>query len=216
MSRGINSKTIAPIVLSGMQSAAKSWNDLHGTSALKAPEYWFTVTVAQKLQKNLDSEKKWIRLESRVKEVVSGSGAKRRGAPKKGLRRNGRCDLIVERANEKPFAAIEIKSRTTTMKSGLGKDAARLLSLLSTNGVASNSISICCLALYAESSAKNKATAKKSIEGKFDRVVREVSDLCRDARIKVTQIRKITMDTDSSSEERTHYWGVLCVSLCRS
>ena len=126
MSRGIARGNVAPLVLRGMRKGAKNWDALHGSWADEAPEYWFTVLVALELQKGLDTKKNWIRLEGNVAKALNAAGPKRRGRPPKALRRTGRCDIVVERANEAPFALIEIKNRVYSFSRTLASDVERL------------------------------------------------------------------------------------------
>src|SRR4249919_1524633 len=122
MSRGIDSKQIPSIVLRGMKTAAKNCDRLHGSWADKAPEYWFTVLVALQLQKELNEDKNWISFEGSIRKTLEASGPKRRGRRPKTLRWNGRCDILVDRANEKPLAAIEIKRNAYAFYRSLKSD----------------------------------------------------------------------------------------------
>lgn len=88
MSRGIARGDVAPLVLRGMRKAAKNWDALHGSWADEAPEYWFTVLVALELQKGLDTNKNWIRLEGNVAKALNAAGPKRRGRPPEGAEAN--------------------------------------------------------------------------------------------------------------------------------
>src|SRR6476620_742548 len=146
MSRGISRTQIPAVTLEGMAKAAQRWHRLHGTWADEAAEYWFTVLVALQLQRKLTESKNWIGLESNVTETIRLCGAARPGRPRKVLRRNGRCDIVVARANEKPFAAIEIKSPAYHFSRSVKSDIERLRELLLYSP--GSSLSVACVAIY--------------------------------------------------------------------
>ena len=209
MSRGIERSVVAPVVIAGMAKAAKSWNALHGTWANRAPEYWFTVTVAQELQRKLDDQKKWIRLEGSVLQTISSSGPAVAGRPVSALRRNGRCDIVIERANESPFAAIEIKTRAYAFTAGLRSDVIRLRELLCRGG--KNSLSVVCLASYSDASEENSASgAKACLERRFDTFFDRSTELCVGKRLRVER-RELLRRGDESGD----FWGVQCLTIVR-
>lgn len=205
MSNGINRSQIPELVRVSLAKAAKSWDSLHGTWADQAPEYWFTVHVAQHLHKKLHADKNWIGLESRVGESLSLTGVKRLGRPRKTLRRNGRCDIVVTRANEKPFAAIEVKSPVYSFTDVVKKDVERLCGMLLHVGK-SNSLSIACLGLYS-SHQKREVLVKR-----FEKNLAQVKIICENEneKLKAQQCSKITLPKDG-----TGCWGTQCIYLER-
>ena len=209
MSRGIERSVVPPIVLSGMLKAAKSWNTLHGTWASQAPEYWFTVTVAQELQRKLDDAKKWIRLEGAVKTTMRQSGSAGPGRPSTGLRRNGKCDIIVERLNELPFAAIEIKTRVYAFTSTLERDVIRLRDMLKKQH--KNSISVACLAIYSDASEERTLNGARSyLSMRFEKNLERVVEICAGQALSVSEDHRLRKDSDSDD-----MWGVQCLALVR-
>ncbi|WP_156968997.1 hypothetical protein [Arenimonas metalli] len=209
MSRGIERSVVPPVVIAGMAKAAKSWNALHGTWASRAPEYWFTVTVAQELQRKLDDQKKWIRLEGSVLQTMSSSGPAVVGRPVSSLRRKGRCDIVIERANESPFAAIEIKTRAYAFTAGIRSDVVRLRELLCRGG--KNSLSVVCLASYSDASEKDSLNgAKARLERRFENFVERATELCVGKQLRV-ESRELIRRGDESGD----LWGVQCLTLLR-
>ena len=207
MSRGIGSKDIPPQVLKGMRIAAKNWDRLHGSWADKAPEYWFTVQVALQLQKALDEDKNWISLEGNVRKSLNAAGPRRRGRPHAALRNSGRCDILVERANGKPFAAIEVKRNAYVFSEPLGKDIDRLAQMLAKR----SSLSIGCLALYSSARSTDLSSAKDVLKERFNTFLRRSKDRCEASSLIIKSVSFVTEAEDSDD-----CWGVQCISLARS
>ena len=209
MSKGIHRNNIPKLVLAGMVKAEKAWDALHGTWADHAPEYWFTVIVAQHLQRYLDTEKNWIGLEANVKETLKLAEVSRPGRPNKSLRHNGRCDIVVARGNEKPFAAIELKSPMYSFTAPLKKDIVRLRDMLRKDQ--RNSLSIACIALYSSASEENtKKGAMGTLEQRFENNLRGVRELCKDNALIAKEIHVIRVGRDAED-----CWGVQCLFIVR-
>lgn len=214
MSRGLGKKEIAPAVLGGMRTGAKSWNDLHGTWANKAPEYWFTVSVAQALQRHLDDSKKWVCVEPRMADIVAADLSNASGTYLAGLRLKGRCDLAVQRANEETFAAIEIKIRAYSFTKSIADDVRRLCLLLDPR--VSSSIAVCCLAIYTDASRSSKGGARLRLLEQFDSFKDSTKALASEFKVDVEHDFRLGRDPDAGLRKvDVDYWGVQCISLTR-
>lgn len=209
MSRGIHRGEIPEITLRGMRSAVKHWKSMYGTWADEAAEYWFTVAVAHQLQRQLDGSKNWIRLEANVVETIRLSGHLRPGRRRATLRENGRCDIVVTRANQKPFAAIEVKSPTYSYSAPVRRDVERLRDLLTCNR--ESSISIACLALYSSASDSCRLGAKATLNRRFETNLLRARETCAGRGLVVRDNYKVVRD-----EESDDHWGVQCLVLTRS
>lgn len=207
MSRGISRDDVPPLVIEGMRRAAKNWDALHGTWADKAPEYWFTVHVALALQKGLHREKNWIKLEGNVANTLSACGPSRPGRPPAALRKNGRCDIVIERANETPFALVEVKSRAYSFSAAIASDVARLHHALRHK----SKLEVACLALYSSIFVKRtQLSARKALEDKFSTNLERAKQICA-SDLNVTQFEpKITSVPGSN-----YCWGVQCLTFVR-
>lgn len=209
MTRGISRAEIPEAVLGGMAKAAKAWDALHGTWASEAPEYWFTVTVAQHLQIKLDRDKNWIQIEGRVKETLKQAGVTNAGRPRSALRHGGKCDIVVTHANEKPFAAIEIKTRAYAFHGAIKKDVGRLREMLTKNGA--NSLKIGCLALYVDASKPTREESRASLKQRFEANLKAVSTECNGGTFVIEQISKI----GNVEGTKGGGWGVQCLYIVR-
>lgn len=206
MSKGINREILPKLIFKGMTSAVRSWDDLHGTLADFAPEYWFTVTVAQTLQKNLDCNKNWIGLEASVKQLIKDSRLEKPNKTTNKIR-NGKCDLVVSRANEKPFAAIEIKSKVYSTTKPVKDDIIRLRDLLKSKN--KNSLTIACLAIY------TSANTRTIVNQRFDKNLSAAKSLCG---------KYFKVDDDGARKSYIQeidnkvniFWGVQCIYIIRS
>ncbi|WP_162782233.1 hypothetical protein [Arenimonas caeni] len=197
-----------------MKHAAKSWHALHGTWANKAPEYWFTVSVAQSLQGELDDSRKWVCVEPKISEMVDARSSRLVDGHSSDLRLNGRCDLAVQRVNEDFFAAVEIKIRAYAFTKAIEKDIRRLCFLLDRR--VDSKLSICCLAIYTDASRASRGGAKKKIAERFDDFASRTRSIASSTGLRVTCDSRIGRDPDAGKRRADlDHWGVQCLSITR-
>ena len=94
--------------MKGIATAQKDFESWSGGSWLwEAPEYLSTVYVARELARLKGT--KFISLENNAKRALKDAGAIAHGPLHKHIRANGRFDILLFWANEKPRAPIEVK-----------------------------------------------------------------------------------------------------------
>lgn len=91
--------------LMNAQNEYETWSGGYWLGA--APEYLSTVYVAREIAK-LDGPK-FLTLETSARYAIEDAGAKGRGKLHRKIRANGRFDILLGWANDKPRAPIEIK-----------------------------------------------------------------------------------------------------------
>lgn len=110
MSAGFSTARVPKLVLEGISSAFKQWEDMSGGEWLQtAPEYLVTVNVAEVLRKSIPATQRTIWLEHGVANALKQAGGKQPGRKAELLRIDGRIDIVLAHANQKPRTVIEIK-----------------------------------------------------------------------------------------------------------
>lgn len=110
MSAGFSTTKVPNLVIKGIGSAFRKWEDMSGGEWLRtAPEYLVTAQVAEELRKAIPSTKRTIWLEHGVATALKQAGGKQPGRVAELLRIDGRMDIVLAHANQKPRTVIEIK-----------------------------------------------------------------------------------------------------------
>ncbi len=129
MSKGIAKKQVFEAVLAGVEQASVDYADMSGWSSLwYAPEYFLTVSIATQIS-SLGSC--YLTLEDSVRDTMKSAGANGRGRPSKGLRKNGRFDIVLWWQSDTPRAVIEVKHALLSPNEVFEKDIIRIRDLLS-------------------------------------------------------------------------------------
>lgn len=111
MSAGLSTKEVPGLVIDGIATAFRQWEDMSGGEWLQsAPEYLVTVAVADALRKGIPSSKRTVWLEHGVARALNDAGGVQLGRKPELLRVDGRIDIVLAHANQKPRTLVEIKS----------------------------------------------------------------------------------------------------------
>lgn len=211
MSRGFHRDAVINSAFKGMKLASKRWSDMHGSFANQAPEYWFTVMVAQEITKGLGqiSGKFRVGLEESVRELRKTSNPGKRGRPKKSTRENGRADVAVARANKKPAILIEVKSPVYSYHKIAG-DIDRICDLIRDK---KNTLSAGCMAIYSDYHDEgSRKGAEATIKGLFDLFEEKARNRCEKDGLKLKGSNRYS-DTGINGKD---WWGVQCLVITRS
>lgn len=110
MSAGLRTTQVPSLVLKGISLAFTQWENMSGGEWLHtAPEYLVTVKVAEVLRKSIPATQRTIWLEHGVAKALKQAGGRQPGRKPELLRVDGRFDIVLAHANQKPRTIIEIK-----------------------------------------------------------------------------------------------------------
>ncbi|MFA6018919.1 MAG: hypothetical protein WC722_01560, partial [Rhodospirillales bacterium] len=126
------SRDIVNAIIKGSERSFKEFQHLSGGDWLEhAPEYFLVVSAGNAIR-NFQSTN--LLFEGHVSNVRKSSRAIRHGRAAKGERRNGRFDIVLYRADDKPCGVVEIKSPIFCLsRSQIIPDMERLCHILSAN-----------------------------------------------------------------------------------
>lgn len=111
----ISIAAVARGALNGIVKAQREYEKWSGGEWLWcAPEYIATVFVAQEIYK-LDGSK-YVTVEHGANAAIADAGARGRGKLHHKIRANGRFDILLWWADEKPRAPIEVKCQVTRIE----------------------------------------------------------------------------------------------------
>lgn len=149
MSRGDRSDKIPELVIKGIRSAFRRYQrwSLGEKWLHHAPELFVSVEIAHRVMEGLSNCR--VDMEASVRQALQSAGAKRRGAPKKAQRTNGRYDILVSRKSGLPWCAIEVKSPVWGVSKGLVDDMERIANVISHRSH-SSSLSCGAVAFYCD------------------------------------------------------------------
>lgn len=149
----------------------------------EAPEYFLTTYVAWAVG-NLESS--YVLLEVSVDQARKEAGALRRGRPSDYERRNGRFDVVLYWANDKPRGAIDIKTRVwAKTENQFHPDIHRLCSVLSANR--DSTFQFCVFLYYASVGTPNE-TAVTRLRDLLGRIKDDADQLAREHGVEVIAV----------------------------
>jgi hypothetical protein len=104
----VGGNTLIEALINGGEKAARDFAEVSGEEWFdEAPEYVLTTYAGVGLKK---LENGFALFEVGVDRTRAEAGATRKGAPRKGERRNGRIDIVSYWSDGRPRGAIEVKS----------------------------------------------------------------------------------------------------------
>lgn len=141
--------------LAGIAKAHKDYERWTGGYWLwDAPEYLITTYIARQLT-TYRGHAYYVTLENSVRDAINDAGGFRRGRPRRDLRLQGRCDILLWWAKDTPRAIIEVKKQISDFKH-ISDDVARICSNLDNN----NDIHTGLMAYYTSHRSKPDTAAK--------------------------------------------------------
>lgn len=112
----------------------------------------------------------------------------------------------MERANEAPFALIEIKNSVYSFSRTLASDVERLHQALKRK----SSLEVVCLALYSSASqARTKRGARETLEKRFGDNLARANAIC------ANDLNGYSKHYITRADESEDCWGVQCIYFVR-
>ena len=194
MSAQVSIAAVARGALSGIVKAQKSYADWSGGEWLnRAPEYFATVFVAQAISK-LEGAK-YVTLEHGAKNAIEDAGARGRGKLHHKIRANGRFDIVLWRADEKPRAPIEVKCQVMKIDK-IKADLQRIGRVINRSKVDS-SFQFGVVVFYSSCKDGKVLTAKERLTSQLSNIDTGCKELLPNCTVKMSS-SKIYTDGDSA------------------
>ena len=201
----ISRKVAAEAATQGIMTAIKEFDEWMGEYSWSFPEYVFTTYIARELGERGIS----FGLENNVGNVLKGAEAVTPGPFKKRLKASGRADIVLYRANEYPFALIEVK-RQAWVFNKIASDFERIsLALLENPERSSLDFTAIAFSLESPATLDEKLSCEERLTSWIDCVYGEFSERAT-ARGLTSQLYKAETETNGDTA-----WGAYCMVLSR-
>lgn len=166
MTQTFKMREIGNTTLRAMKSAARLYRKMTGGDAVRATEYFFTVSVGLAIYDALVKKQKhggFVAFERNLKKLLVEAGANTPG-PKSKRIKNGICDVVIYDNKKRPRALIEVKGNLYKTSQAMA-DIRRIAKMLVTK-VDDNSLQTGVFAFVStkREPVKREPNATKTIE----------------------------------------------------
>lgn len=189
---------IAENTLGGISKAQIDYETLSGGYWLwKAPEYLVTTYIARHIS-TINYRTFYLTLENNVTSGIKDAGGWGKGRLRKDLRPDGKFDMLLWWANDKPRAVIEVKNQVTGF-SHIKADISRICATLSRH----NTIRCGFIAYYTSFSKGKRKSARDRVITRVDGVASKVNELAKQEKKKFKRYpgKVVGDDNDAWSAE---------------
>ena len=181
--------------LAGISEAQKRYEYWTGGRWLwEAPEYMVTTYIAKHIS-GIEDKSFYLTLEHKVRDAIDKAGGLPPGKPLAVLRRNGKFDLLVWWANEKPRAVIEVKKQVKRF-SDIEADVSRICAILS---IPDTSFRCGFIAYYTSRGDHHGKSAKEVVSEKAEEIASRVKEVIKKDGLKFKRYNRKAVGDDSDA-----------------
>lgn len=168
MPRQIRQDVVIDAILNGIEDAEKAYEQWSGGASLAfTAEHLINAFIAKSIMQV--SGAKFITVEDSCKYAIEKACIGRKGKIAKATRANGRIDLLLWWAKDKPRAVIEVKNNVYNYKGQCAADIDRIARLLLIG--AENSLQFGIFAFYSSVDDGKVKTATEKLEHRYQTVL---------------------------------------------